>query len=568
MQFIRLVPGHITLNQNGNNLNRKNIIKTRVMKLKMLVFNVVKPLLVIPLIVLLAFNNQEEKQTGKKQPKCSYEARPNIIFLLTDDQRDNTFSIAGHPVIKTPNLDKLISQGVRFSNTYIAEPICSPSRVSFFTGVHERVHGVGFTSSYELTEDQWKHTYPAMLRDAGYYTGFVGKFGVEYYTFKGKASEKFDFWRAHDGWSRFFPKDFNSGSCKPYHDAKQDIITFIMGEKIDDFFTSLPEDKPFCLSVSFSVPHATQVTSMYTDCDDYRAMLFPANRNLRLKKYPIYDTLYRHSDIKIPEDCETNPYRFIPQLILDQSGRKKTYEFNYNEKSCYEHHIRYYQVLTGLDKIVGDIVSGLDKKGLSENTIIIFASDHGLLMGEYGMGGKALLYDLTSKIPCFIYDPSLPNNLRGLTIDNLVSSLDITKTIFDYANVEPVPYMEGESLLPLVKGQKLAWRDEIFLESLYTGRSNPFSEGVRKGYWKYIRMYKGGDRAHYSEKDLKFDGVKPDFEQLFNLEDDPVEHENLIDKFEGSLLLKELRDKCANYSDNLNKQREAYKKQVTVKSRI
>ena len=198
------------------------------MKLKMLTKNVGKVLLAISLILLFSFNNPGGKRTGEEQIKLSSKPCPNIIFLLTDDQRDNTFSITGHPVIRTPNIDGLISQGVRFSNTYTAEPICSPSRTSLFSGVHERVHGVGFTSSYKLTEEQWAQTYPAMLRDAGYYTGFIGKFGIEYYTFKGKASEKFDYWAAHDGWTRFFPKDFEAGSCKPYHDAKEDIITNIM----------------------------------------------------------------------------------------------------------------------------------------------------------------------------------------------------------------------------------------------------------------------------------------------------------------------------------------------------
>lgn len=545
------------------------------MKLKIVTNNVGKVLLAIPVILLFSFSNPGAKQTGKEQIKLSSKNRPNIIFLLTDDQRDNTFSINGHPVIKTPNLDRLISQGVRFSNTYTAEPICSPSRASLFTGVHERVHGVGFTSSYELTEEQWEQTYPAMLRDAGYYTGFIGKFGVEYYTFRGKASEKFDYWAAHDGWTKFFPKDFNSGSCKPYHDAKQDIITYIMGEKVENFLDSLPEDKPFCLSVSFSVPHGTQTTSMHTECAEYKYMHEPANRNPRLKEYPIYDTLYRHSDIQIPEDCGTNPYRFIPELVLDQSGRRINYNFNYRVKSCFEHHVRYYQIITGLDKVVGDMLSGLNKRGLSENTIIVFASDHGLLMGEYGMGGKSLLYDLASKIPCFVYDPSLPNDLRGRTIDDLVSSLDVTSTILDYAGVEALPHMEGESLLPLINNNEVSWRDEIFLESLYTGRSNPFCEGIRKGDWKYIRMYKGGTRPlyseddilSYSEDDLEFNGIKPDFEQLFNLKDDPTEHENIINKFEGTLLLKELREKCTNYADNLNKQRETYKNQVRVKSR-
>jgi arylsulfatase A-like enzyme len=132
-------------------------------------------------------------------------ARPNIIFLLTDDQHDNTLGAMGHPFVKTPHLDALMQDSVRFKNAYIATPVCSPSRVSFFTGMPERVHGVGFSSSYDLTEQQWERTYPALLRKGGYFTGFVGKFGVEYYTFKGMAAEKFDFWWGHDGWKRSTP---------------------------------------------------------------------------------------------------------------------------------------------------------------------------------------------------------------------------------------------------------------------------------------------------------------------------------------------------------------------------
>ena len=189
-------------------------------------------------------------------------SRPNIIFLLTDDQRDNSFAAMGHPFVKTPNVDRLLEQSVRFGNTYIAEPTCSPSRTALFTGMHERVNGIGFTSSYKLTESQWQRSYPALVRKAGYHTGFVGKFGVEYYAFRGEAAQKFDFWAAHDGWTKFLPKDFKSPTCKPYHDAKEDVITLIMGERITEFFDSLPEDKPFCLSVSFNVPHGSQTSSM------------------------------------------------------------------------------------------------------------------------------------------------------------------------------------------------------------------------------------------------------------------------------------------------------------------
>lgn len=482
--------------------------------------------------------------------------KPNIIFLLSDDQRDNTFSAMGHPVILTPGIDKLISSGVRFSNTYIAEPTCSPSRVAIFTGTHERINGVGFTSSYQLTEEQWANSYPELLRESGYFTGFIGKFGLEYYTFKGRAKEKFDFWRAHDGWARFWPK--NAENCFEYYDSEEEIITPIMGESIERFLQKAPPEKPFCLSVSFSVPHGSQITSMYPDNEESRACMIPANENLKLGGHPYYDHLYRDIPLEIPKETATDPYVFIPESIMDQNqGRKNVvYPYDYDINSCTEHHIRYYQQISGMDKIIGDMVKSLEKRGLSENTIIIFASDHGLLMGDYGMGGKGLLYDLASKIPCFIYDPHLPDAAKGTTIENLVSSLDITSTILDYAGITPPDEMQGHSLIPLINNKNEPWRDELFLENLYTGRNTPFSEGLRSGKWKYIRMYNAVDP--YNEKDLDFSNRAPDFEQLFDLEEDPGEKNNLIDIFEGNEILDELREKTARHSSQMNDTRDKY----------
>ncbi len=492
--------------------------------------------------------------------------KPNIIFLLTDDQRDNTFSAMGHPFIKTPNTDKLIKNGVRFSNTYIAEPVCSPSRVSLFTGMHERMHGVGFSSSYQLTEEQWSNSYPALLSQNGYFTGFIGKFGVEYYTFKGKAAEKFDYWWGHDGWTKFFPKDHNSISTKPYHVAENTIITPIMGEAIEDFLDKRSEEKPFCLSVSINVPHGSQTTSMFDGYENWHSMSQQANENPQLKGHPIYDKLYRDIDIQIPDETATDPYKWIPKHIMDHSkGRDKTYVYNYDEETCKEQHIRYYQTITGLDKIIGEMMTSIEERGLADNTVIVFASDHGLLMGEYGIGGKGLLYDLASKIPCFIYDPRLPEKHRGKTIDKLVSSLDLTTTILDYAGVEAPANMQGASLIPLTKGQSQNWRKELFLESLFTLRDNPFCEGIREGDWKYIRMLNGVNK--YKENDIDFLGKKADFEQLFNLKDDPGEKNNLIDKYEGSELLERLRKKCSTQSVELNKSREQYKREVSIQSR-
>jgi arylsulfatase A-like enzyme len=492
--------------------------------------------------------------------------RPNIIFLLTDDQRDNTLGAMGHPSVKTPNLDSLMRDSVRFTNAYIATPVCAPSRVSFFTGMPERVHGVGFSSSYTLTEPQWEQTYPALLRKAGYHTGFIGKFGVEYYTFKGRAQDKFDFWYGHDGWTRFLPKDDDSPSATPYHGAKEDVVTFIMGEGMAQFLDTAPKEKPFCLSVSFNVPHGSQTTSMFTAYPQWIGMTRPANENPKLKGSPFYDTLYRDLDISLPADTCTDPYRFIPKFMLDQDkGRRQTYSYNYDLSACREHHVRYYQTITGLDHVIGGLLADLKRRGLDQNTVILFGSDHGLLMGEYGMGGKGLLLDLATKIPCIIHDPRTPQEQRGRQLDQIVSSLDYTRTILDYAGIEAPAEMEGHSLRPLVEGKETSWRDELFLESLFTMRDNPFQEGMRTSRWKYIRMYDGV--MSFKETDVDFQGRNAEFEMLFDLEADPAEQHNLATDPTHTAILDELRTKTAANSIAINQRRADYMKAHSVQLR-
>jgi arylsulfatase A-like enzyme len=489
-------------------------------------------------------------------------SRPNIIFLLTDDQRDGSLAAFGHPFVQTPHLDRLVHEGVRFRNTYAASPVCAPSRVSFLTGMLERIHGVGFSSSYQLTEAQWERSYPALLRKAGYHTGFIGKFGIEYYTFKGRAAEMFDFWWAHDGWTKFLPKDHDTPSTRPYHRAKNDLITPIMGEAMLEFLEQAPTDRPFCLSVSFNVPHGSQTTSMHSGYADWQRMSQPANANPKLAGHPFYDRLYRDIDIAIPADTGTDPYRFIPRFIQDQDKgrRNQTYAYNYDRETCLEHHIRYYQQITGLDHVIGQLRDELDRRGLADDTVILYGSDHGLLMGEYGMGGKELLYDLTAKIPGIVYDPRIPADRRGRQLDQLVSGIDYTATILDYAGVEPPDFLDGLSLRPLVEGRNVPWREELFLESLFTMRDSPFQEGIRTRRWKYVRMYDGV--IPWTEQDVAFGDRRPDFEMLFDLVADPGERANLAGSADHRDTLDTLRAKVASTSDALNARREAFKERV------
>ena len=189
------------------------------------------------------------------QQQPAGESLPNIIFLLTDDQRADALGVAGHTVLETPNLDRLAREGVRFTEAHVVAPVCMPSRASFMNGQYERVHQIGFSSPNVLSDAQWQGTYPAILRREGYHVGFVGKIGLQQYSFRGKPLEKFDFWRGHDDWARFWPKEFEHLAI--YHDSDAEIVTPIMSESIERFLDSRPSDKPFMLSVSFSAPHGS-----------------------------------------------------------------------------------------------------------------------------------------------------------------------------------------------------------------------------------------------------------------------------------------------------------------------
>ena len=509
----------------------------------------------------------------QQQPK-----RPNIIFVMADDQRENTYSAAGHPILKTPNIDWLAHNGVRFSNTYTAAPVCSPSRTSFLTGMYERKHGIGFGSAYQLTEEQWLQTYPALMQSNGYKTAFIGKIGIEYYTFRAQIASKFDHWYGHNGWTAFFPKKYpDYPSTLPYLNAEKDIITEIMSDGIREYLNKAAEDKeishkPFILSVSLSTPHDSQAHSM--GASDFKRA--PSSENAELTNHPIYDKLFRDGSIAAHEDTGRDPYKFLPKNILDHSkGRARgLYSVYYKRDTNKEAHVRYFQMIQGIDKLMGEMIETLRVNNQLDNTVIIFSSDHGLHMGENGFGGKSLLTDVAAKIPFLLYDPRLTKKKRGQTIDKLISSLDITSTMLAYGNTEESEHMQGNSVLPLIDDNNAQWRDEIYLESLMSWRDNPIQEGVRKGDWKYIRYFRGnrykttdggmGNYMVYKEEDLDFSNQTPIFESLVNLKDDPLEKVNLITNMKDSKTLQELRDKTKKYSEQQVSERIQFKKSVNT----
>jgi len=499
------------------------------------------------------------------------EQRPNIIFLLADDQQGGTTSAENHPHIVTPNLDRLSQNAVVFSNAYSVQPICAPSRFAIFSGQYERTNGLGFNSPYRVTEVQWENTYPALLRKAGYYTGFIGKFGVEFYTFRGRTQDKFDYWRGHDGWLSFFPTDNpESTSITAYADAKHVISTEIMGEYIEEFLDTLPNNRPFNLSVSFSAPHGSVTSSMYLDADtsdcttvQCEKMGTPANRNPRIAGHPIYGELYRDRQISVPHDLDKSPYHYLPREVIGHQKRKQWYSYLYDKKTNPEHSIRYLQLITGIDKVVGQLLQKLEEKDLRNNTIIIYSSDHGLLTGEYGVGGKGLLYDLSARVPLIVAGP---RSFGHISTDALVTNVDIAPTILSYAGVGIPVTMQGKDLRELMVNPQAEWRSEIFIESLTTSEDRVMSEALRTKEWKYIRYF-ANTKCPYNESDLDFSGQTPVFEQLFDLKQDPGERTNLVNLSEVANVLAEMRQQTSRHSIQLTQQSRRYKNSIELAAR-
>ena len=473
--------------------------------------------------------------------------RPNIIFLLTDDQRADALGIAGHPVLETPHLDQLAREGVRFTEAHVVAPVCMPSRISFMNGQYERVHQIGFSSPNTFTEAQWEATYPAALRRNGYHVGFIGKIGLQQYSFRGRPLEKFDYWRGHDEWARFWPKDFAHLSI--YHDSEADIVTPIMTESIDRFLDQAPSDRPFALSVSFSAPHGSiSGTMLHPDEDGPTRMTKPANSHPLLVDHPVYGSLYRGYEFEPPRSFYDDTAKHIPLDIHPREGRMATYSYDYaGEQVLREHHVRYYQLIHGVDTALGKLRESLERRKLADNTVILFSSDHGLVMGEYAMGGKAVLYDLVTRVPLIVYDPRAPKAGLGLTTDALTLSIDVPVTILSYAGVDAPASMQGRDLLPLMADPSMGWRDEIFLENLFLLRTGPFMEAVRTKEWKYVRYFPNPGEQ-YDEADVDFQGRAPAFEQFFDLVHDPAEEENLILDAAQQERVEHFRERCRLHS--------------------
>ena len=497
------------------------------------------------------------------------ENRPNFIFILTDDQPYDYMGFTGNKIVKTPNLDKLASESVFFSNAHVATAICTPSRVSILLSQYERKHGVNFNSGTSVNDKAWEQSYPVVMRNNGYYTGWIGKnhapIGPGGYE-SGVMEKSFDYWYAGHGHLGFYPKQHHD----IFKNAEFDTQVEVIGEGVKDFLSNSekldgaveflgnrPADKPFMLSICFNLPHGNGTGSM----------------KLKESDDEIYKTLYRDQPIDMPKHYVAKSDIVSPKIpahVHFPENRQTGYDYVDTPKDNKERIIRMYQAMTGIDRMVGELMAKLKTEGLADNTVIIFTSDHGLFMGEFGLGGKALCYEITTHVPMFIMDPRMPKKHRKST-NALVSTIDIAPTMLTMANIPLPPAFQGKDLSSYLKGDGMEPRKYTFTENLWvTQFGNPKIEAVQDKEWKYIRYYKNDAfpalKKIETAKELKIPvnkllyavhdtdipiyrdliessltSTQADYEELYHLTKDPEESVNLANDSMYKSKLDEMR---------------------------
>jgi arylsulfatase A-like enzyme len=445
--------------------------------------------------------------------------RPNIVFIVSDDATWQAISTYGHWLpIETPNLDRLAARGMRFDRSTVANSICSPSRATLLTGTHSHVNGV--VDNYTPFDGR-QLTYPKLLQAAGYETALIGKWHLH------SLPTGFDHYDILDGQGRYYDPDFIvKGRDTPY--KEQGHTDAVIGDKSVRWLEHGRDRKrPFSLNVHFKVPHGpfmppsdllAMIETMKfpeppTLFDDYAGKSRAARDAIMRLADHFGERDLKLVDIAEPSGAELDAWKAFHARIREQykdvprSGRERA-------RWVYQRFLQDYAgCMLMLDRQVGRLLDTLDRLGLADDTVVLFAGDQGFFLGEHGWWDKRFMYEPSFRTPLLVRAPGITR--PGSHTGALVQNIDWAPTILDLAGV-PVPEeMQGRSLVPLLRGQVPGdWRDSLYYH-YYEGPEADHHvarhEGVSDGRYKLISFY------------------ELDQWELYDLETDPHETRNRID---------------------------------------
>lgn len=445
---------------------------------------------------------------------CSFEQdiklgdpykQPNIILLVTDDHRYDTLGCMGHPIVQTPNIDELADNGCLFKNAFVTTSICAASRASIFTGQYERNHQYTFGTA-PLSARFNGLSYPKLLRDNGYKTGFIGKFGVQVES--GFKSGNFDYYKQINR----SPYIHTMENGESLHET--DACTAYAKE----FIKSTDQTKPFCLSISFNAPHAAESRKVERPFP-------PPNSSAGL-----YDGV----KVPLPELHHPDFFDSLPSF-LNKSLNRKRYFWRWESAENFQQNMRdYLAMITGIDNAIGELVRFLDSMNISDNTVLIFSADNGLYLGDRGFAGKWSHFEQALRVPLIIKNPRAPKSKRGIINEQLVLNIDLFDSILDFAGVKPIPVSPSKSLRKFTLGEEHKnWREYFLCEHLMNHIDIPKWEGIRSSRYSYARYFE----------------QLPIYEFLYDLKLDPNQTKNLAHLAKYKKILAQHRTKCDSLID-------------------
>ena len=427
-------------------------------------------------------------------PASAFAAeKPNILVLYADDWRHDTLGAAGNPVVKTPNLDALAKEGMRFTQNCATTSICGVSRATLLTGQYMSRHGC---KAFTKFDTPWAETYPGLLRAAGYHVGHVGKWHNGAFPAK-----EYDFGKS------YFGKHWYEIEGRKVH------VTQRNEEDALAFLKTRPAGKPFCLTVAFFATHAE---------DGNPEQYLPQPESMAL-----------YSDVKVPVpvNATEESSKRLPPFIGPKNEGHIRWGWRFDTPEKYQKMMKnYYRLATEVDATCGRVLAELKKQGLADNTLVIFTTDNGYFHAEHLLADKWYPHQESIRVPLIIRDPRMPKAPRGTTNDDFTLNIDLAPTLLAYAGVNAPKGMQGRDIAPLYMAEnKPEWRNEFFYEHATIGNKEkiPSSEALVRKDWKFMFW--------------------PEFnyEQLFDLKADPIEENDLARDPKHAEKLAEMRKRFA-----------------------
>jgi arylsulfatase A-like enzyme len=441
-------------------------------------------------------------------PVATAGDRPNIVFILTDDQRADSMSCAGHEFLRTPHIDRLAAEGARFTNAFVTTSLCSPSRASILSGLYAHAHGVS-NNFTDYPADL--NSYPLQLQENGYTTAYIGKWHM------GEDSDDprpgFDYFVTHKGQGKYFDTEFNLGG----NDNRATLKGYYTDRVTDlavEWLREQDGEQPFCLILGHKAPH-TPFT--------------PA---------PRHEGVYDNVRVGYPGSAfhlDGKP-RWVQQRIDTWHGiygpiygfRKEFPNASPFDVQHFATFVKAYTAsLLAVDDSVGRVYNTLAQMNALDDTVLIFTSDNGFFLGEYGMSDKRTMHEASIKVPLLVRYPKLIS--PGTILHQQVLNVDFAPTILELCSVDPIPGVHGRSWAGLLDGRDKTWRDAWYYEYNYEKQFpyTPNVRGIRTSDWKYVRYPHGDGSADRHMAELYH--LVSDPEEGHNLINDPLYHDKVTE---------------------------------------